>query len=256
MGFVAEWLRLAFVGDTVLDRCVRAILLVAGLGVPPILQQSIILELAERSGGQSNVVVQVSLPLGWGIVMTVVALYLAITAGAAWVHSRGPTLLMADALEEQDSHLIFRLRLRNMGAGRAIPQVMVDQIVYDDGQSVIDAALLPIELQWSHQAIGTRAILTKQNQAGETVGVVGLTRTPSSPPQPYYLYLIGAQYKPALLRKDGVRIYIHVTASLPDFPHSKPLSRWFCFRPVGGPFYYQASTEDPPPANRAGLSGL
>ena len=104
--------------------------------------------------------------------------YVVGTAGAAWVRSSGPELMVGDALEEDQNAMVFRLRVRIRGFGTARVAAFVEHVMDGDGAALVPLPQMPIELQWSHTPPGTRPELSRHVAA--TVGVVEALRPPVS----------------------------------------------------------------------------
>src|SRR5438105_496023 len=94
MRFVREWLRILFIGDSHLGRAVRYAGYLASIGV------SIFgMRVQIQAGVEGAYDITGSFPVGLLLVVIVAVPYGLLTAGAAWVQSRGPDLAIADALE-------------------------------------------------------------------------------------------------------------------------------------------------------------
>jgi hypothetical protein len=163
--------------------------------------------------------------------------YVIATAGAAWVESSGPELVVGDALEEDQDAMVFRLRVRLRGLGTAQPAAFVERVVDGDGAALVPPAQMPIELQWSHTPPGTRPEVSKH--VASTVGVGEAIRNPVS--------VIGNTSWPERRMTMGLRIHgMHhapvVVEPLPrvaikvsvTIPGGETQSRWFGFVPRRG----------------------
>jgi hypothetical protein len=159
--------------------------------------------------------------------------YFVATAGAAWVRSSGPELVVGDALEEDHDVMVFRLRVRIRGVGTAQPAAFVERVVDGDGAAVVSPAQMPIELQWSHTPPATRPEVSRDVSA--TVGVVealrpavtviGGTSWPGRP-MPMGLRVHGMYHTPVVEPLPRVSIQVSVTT-----PGGETQSRWFGFVP-------------------------
>ena len=154
---------------------------------------------------------------------------------------------MSDTLEEDAQYEMYRIRLRNLGGGIGQFQVDVEEVVDENRVPVIQEALLPIELQWSHQQPrGARQGLSKHT-AGGTVALVMVVERNGIPRLPPYLVLTGAGPDvqiPDHLSSGQRTVFFRVRAILPGT--RKSVTRWFWLRPdSGAALEYQAGTGPP-----------
>jgi hypothetical protein len=159
--------------------------------------------------------------------------YVVATAGAAWVRSSGPELVVGDELEEDHDVMVFRLRVKIRGAGTAQPAAFVERVVDGNGAALIPPAQMPIELQWSHTPPATRPEVSRDVAA--TVGNVEALRSPvvvigntSWPDRPTTtgLRIHGMHHAPVVESLPRVAIQASVT-----IPGGETQSRWFGFVP-------------------------
>jgi hypothetical protein len=107
------------------------------------------------------------LTLGWAAFSVIAAFYVAWVGGASWARSRGPRLDTAGELIPDGTYQIFRLRVRNGGAGLLVPNAALVWVRDDDGPC--QEEILPLNLAWSHLPVGARPQLSWDESA--TVGV-------------------------------------------------------------------------------------
>jgi hypothetical protein len=160
--------------------------------------------------------------------------YIVATAGAAWVRSSGPELVVGDELEEDHDVMVFRLRVKIRGLGTARPAALLERVVDGDGAALVLPAQMPIELQWSHTPPGTRPEVSRHIAA--TVGVVEAIRNPvtvlgSAPERSTRrvtmgLRVHGMHHAPVV--EPLPRVSIKVSVTIPD---GETQSRWFGFVP-------------------------
>jgi hypothetical protein len=173
--------------------------------------------------------------LGLFLLVAASFFYVVGTAGAAWVRSSGPELVVGDSLEEDHDVMVLRLRVRMRGFGTVRPAAFVERVVDGDGAALVPQAQMPIELQWSHTPPGMRPEVSRHVAA--TVGVVEAIRNPvavfgsaSAPPtRPATLGLRvhGMHHAPVVDPFPRVAIQASVT-----IPGGETQSRRFGFVPV------------------------
>jgi hypothetical protein len=231
--FLREWLRLLAWGDQWGDRIARWLVglgLVAGGVLLGGAQAWFYLELTPTLAVRAT-------PPREVLVLTVVfAIWALLTVGAAWSRSRGPELWVADNLEEDPPHAVFRLRVGLRGRGVARPAVFVERVVDEQGTDALPIAQMPIELHWSHHDRNIRPEVSKHHRP--TVGVafgyegasgyMGGVRVAD-----IMLQVHGMAYRPEVwtVQQSGSsrRIAFKISVAIPGTP--EVVSRWFGFTP-------------------------
>ena len=149
--------------------------------------------------------------------------------------SEPPKLRMDDHLTPDTAtrhHAVyFRLRLWNDGGGEITPEVRVTRVLLgEELKEAPFAAQLPLLLPWS--SLPTAPALTRQQTAGETVGVLGALNSAEMgdgremPLAPPLLYVAGAAHSPEI-GQVLTKVYIKVQAFVPGKPQLPNLEEWF-----------------------------
>jgi hypothetical protein len=165
-------------------------------------------------------------PLGAVLSATVLVVWAAVSGGISWVLSRGPYLRLGDTLT-LDSLRIYRLRVWNDGIP-ASPKVIVTSVRDSEGNSLVDANHLPIELPWTN--IAGRPLIGKNDRIGESVAVAAFVWAGDRRYRPRFSIYIYGQPQPSiqLARLRHRTLAIHISASSPDHPHRQPIDRTYC----------------------------
>lgn len=221
MRFLRTWIGLLWKGDSYLGRGVRAAALVVALGAPLALQDKLRLTLELPSGAGLSF----EPSFGGALASLLAVAYVLVTVGMAVPLSRGPKLVV-DAVPEADArYSMFRLRVRNEGAGVAEPQVNVLNVLLADGSSPVARPAFPFELRWSHLKKTERPKLVKRS-GGATADVAFVSWGISEKKHGLTFQFGGMSFSPEFFTQQTV--YVHLVVVMDGHP---PIDRWLAFDP-------------------------
>lgn len=194
--FFREWWLLATKAHSKVGAILPKVVAMVGGGVAWGLSHSINLALITPWGQLSGVT--------WGLLLAAFV-YLPGTAGAAWVLASAPRLWVATELEPDESVQALRLRVRNIGPGRARVRGQVLSADDDNGVALIRKSRFPVVLHWSDIEPDTEWLELEEGDGGAIVIAV-IQRHQGAP----LLALAAVAHEPTIEWNNGAAIHLRL----------------------------------------------
>jgi hypothetical protein len=215
--FFQEWARLLFKGDSAFSQWSKILIpLITLIGLPLVFQPPVVFCIRFADSPE----LFFSTSLGWALVIIMGIVYAIGIAGAAWVLSSGPRIIMGNVLEFDKQSSMYRLPGRNKSRGNAKVIVSVENVIGEEGRPHEQSPRLPLKLQWMHNPNSDSVELGYEK--ADVVQVI------TDPPQEARLNIVGAIHKSFEIRLAGSeKVYLKLVAYGSE---NRPLaSKWCCF---------------------------